>query len=58
MKAHNLNKQFRGGGDVICTLRDIKQQKLNSRITLQNYGKTWIEYMEQMTYAVASIMLK
>ena len=52
IKAHNLNNHFpKNEINVLCTFRDIKCQSLID-------GKTGIEYIKQMTYAVGLLMLK
>ena len=61
IKAHNLNDQFpKKWSECVCTFRDILSGKVEflTQFNVTKYGKTEIEYIEQMMYAVGSLMLK
>ena len=58
IKAQNLNNQF--PKNVVCTFRDIKcKVEFLAQVNVTNYAKDFgSEYIEQMTFAVGSLMLK
>ena len=63
IKAHNLNNQFEKNEinvQRMILLPDILSAKVEflTQFNGTKYKKTGIEYVEQMTYAVGSLMLK
>ena len=60
IKVHNLNNQFpKNEINVVCTFEilSVKVEFL-TQFNVAKYGKTGIEYIELMTYAVGSLILK